>query len=94
MLFFINYLMMPMKKIKNIQELKVRKKELEQRKEELEKALKYDWRDVKESLQPASIAKQLLGSVFSRKEKEGSNKGFLSKIAAMFMNRKNKQEDF
>lgn len=53
-----------MKKFKNIQQLKEEKKRLAQRKLELEKAIRYDWRDVKESLNP----KQLVAGLFFRKE--------------------------
>lgn len=39
-----------MKKIKSIKQLKAEKERLRQRKTELEKAIQYDWRDVKDSL--------------------------------------------
>lgn len=45
-----------MKKYKSIQQLKEDKKILTRRKAELEKAIRYDWRDVKESLNPVQLA--------------------------------------
>jgi hypothetical protein len=41
-----------MKKIRNIKQLKAEKKQLNQRQVELEKAMKYDWRDLKDNLRP------------------------------------------
>ncbi|CAN5901395.1 hypothetical protein BH11BAC4_BH11BAC4_21290 [soil metagenome] len=82
-----------MKKIRSIQELKTLKKQLEQRKHELEKSIQYDWRDVKESLQPVNMAKQVFRNVFTLKEKSVSKPGVFSKIVALFTGRKNKRED-
>ena len=58
-----NYLQKMMKKIKNIQQLNAEKKQLAQRKVELEKAIKYDWRDVKESLKPGNVAVQVFSKL-------------------------------
>jgi predicted transcriptional regulator len=55
--------MKAMKKIKSIKHLNAERKRLEERKAELEKAIKYDWRDVKDSLRPGNIASQVFASV-------------------------------
>jgi hypothetical protein len=54
-----------MRKIKNIQQLNAEKKRLKQRQAELEKAIQYDWRDVKESITPQSIGEKLVEEVFN-----------------------------
>lgn len=80
-----------MKKIKNIQELQAEKKKLEERQAELEKAIKYDWRDVKESLKPGNIAGQFFSGFFKRKEKTEQRSffgGILSKLSAKWFNKK------
>ncbi len=69
-----------MRKIKNIQELKTEKKMLAKRKAELEKAIHYDWLDVKNSLQPKNLASNLLSSVRSSEEEYTGS--FLSSLAA------------
>lgn len=68
-----------MKKIKNIQQLKAAKKKLAQRREELEKAIRYDWRDVKESLYPANMGKTILSSI-SGNNKEQDATGFFASL--------------
>lgn len=55
-----------MKKIKNIRQLNAEKKRLAQRQAELEKAIKYDWRDVKESLTPQHIGEKVFGTIFGK----------------------------
>lgn len=67
-------------KIKSIQQLKAEKKTLTKRQAELEKAIRYDWRDVKDSLLPQSFASLMLSKV--AKEKEKSPDSFLSTLAA------------
>ena len=49
-----------MKKFKNAKQLKQEKNRLKMRQAELEKAIKYDWRDVKSSLTPKNIAGQVM----------------------------------
>lgn len=49
-----------MKKIKNMSHLKAQKKKLQQRQKELEKAISYDWRDLKESFKPKNVAAQVI----------------------------------
>lgn len=66
-----------MKQIKNIRQLKAEKKRLAQRLAELEKAIKYDWRDVKESIKPKSIGDEIWSSVFGQK-KENDSSGILA----------------
>jgi cell division septum initiation protein DivIVA len=74
-----------MKKIKNIKQLKAEKKQLMQRRDELEKAIKYDWRDVKESLKPKNVSNQVLSKLFDGKDKEDSFAAEgISQVAASF----------
>ncbi len=62
-----------MKKIKSIKQLKAEKKRLIERQAELEKATKYDWRDVKESLSPGNVAGQAFSKMFEEKGKQNGN---------------------
>lgn len=59
-----------MEKINSIKELKFRKEQLAQRKVELEKAIKYDWRDLKETMTPLNVVGQMISNLFSKKNKE------------------------
>ena len=77
-----------MKKFKNAKQLKEEKKRLKMRQAELEKAIRYDWRDVKDSLKPKNIAGQVMAGL--RGEKEPGNRsesGILSEMAAKFASR-------
>jgi hypothetical protein len=62
-----------MKKIKSIKQLKAEKERLIERQAELEKAIKYDWRDVKESLTPTNVAGQAFSKIFEEKDKQNGN---------------------
>lgn len=62
-----------MKTIKNIRQLKAEKKRLAQRQAELEKAIKYDWRDVKESITPQHIGEKICSTVFGKSSNGGSS---------------------
>lgn len=76
-----------MKKIKNIRQLKARKVHLKKRQDELEKAIKYDWLDLKESLRPGNAAQQVLSAIFKKGEtraKESFVTDTVSSIAAGF----------
>jgi len=76
-----------MKKIKTIKQLKAEKQQLAQRRSELEKAIKYDWRDVKESLRPGNVAGQVFSTLTGKNEKQEADSliaGAVSKIAARF----------
>jgi hypothetical protein len=73
-----------MKRIKTIQQLKAEKKKLEHRRLELEKAIKYDWRDVKESLKPKNLASDAFSSFFKEKE-NGKAHTFLSEGLAQLV---------
>lgn len=54
------------------------KKQLQQRKVELEKAIQYDWRDLKESLKPRNAAGDFFAGMFNGKEKEKHDKDFFA----------------
>lgn len=57
-----------MKKMSNIRELRQEQQRLRMRQLELEKAIHYDWRDVKESLRPKNVVKQVLAPVTGESE--------------------------
>ncbi len=59
------------KKIKSIKQLNAEKKRLLQRQAELEKAIRYDWRDVKESLKPKYVAGKVIAKLFDKTEQNG-----------------------
>lgn len=59
-------------KINSTKQLKAEKKRLKQRQGELEKAIRYDWQDVKETMKPRNLASQAFSGIFDRKE--GVNK--------------------
>ncbi len=69
-----------MKKIKSIKELRFERNKLLQRQAELEKAIKYDWRDLKDGFKPSNVAGQLLNTVCEKKEKKANGifTGYLS----------------
>ena len=74
-----------MKTFKNSEQVREEKKRLKLRRAELEKAIRYDWRDVKDSLRPSNIAGQVFSGVKTEKETEGRTEaGILSEIAAKF----------
>lgn len=62
-----------MKKINSIKHLNAEKKRLEIRKAELEKAIRYDWRDVKDSLRPGNIARQVFSSGCNKEDTTGND---------------------
>lgn len=62
-----------MKKIKSIKHLNAERKRLEERKAELEKAIRYDWRDVKDSLKPGNIAGQVFASACKKENASGND---------------------
>lgn len=74
-----------MHKIGSIKQLKARQKKLEQRKLELEKAIRYDWLDVKQSLRPKNIAGQVFTHIFEQDQQNGDSSlaNTLSQLAAV-----------
>ena len=55
---------------------------------ELEKAIRYDWRDVKSSLTPKNIAGQVMAGIRSEREPGSrSESGLLSELAVKFASR-------
>ena len=59
-----------MNKIRSIKQLKARQKKLEQRKAELEKAIRYDWHDVKETMKPKNVVSQVFAQFFNKEQQE------------------------
>lgn len=65
-----------MKKIKRLRHLKRERQRLRQRRTELEAAIRNDWQEIRQSLQPANLAKEALSAstswlrklFFSRKD--------------------------
>lgn len=74
-----------MNKIRSIKQLKARQKKLEQRKTELEKAIRYDWLDVKESIKPKNVAGQVFAHIFTKEQQNGDSTlaNTLSQLAAV-----------
>lgn len=74
-----------MNKIRSIKQLKARQKKLEQRKSELEKAIRYDWLDVKESIKPKNVAGQVFAHIFNKQPLNGESSlaNTLSQLAAV-----------
>ena len=72
-----------MKKFKNIQQLEDEKKTLARRKAELEKAIRYDWRDVKESLNPVQLAAGFFAKKEQKKEETQSSSVLQDTIAGI-----------
>ncbi len=66
-----------MKKINSIKHLKAEKKRLADRRAELEKAMKYDWRDVKDSMKPMNLASQFL-SGFTKPTENAGGRTFIA----------------
>jgi hypothetical protein len=69
---------MTMKKIKNIKQLRFERSRLLQRQAELEKAIRYDWRDLKDGFKPLNITDQLFDNDYNNKEK--NSRGFFNSI--------------
>ena len=74
-----------MNKIRSIKQLKARQKKLQQRKTELEKAIRYDWLDVKESIKPKNVAGQVFAHIFNNQQpnEDSSLANTLSQLAAV-----------
>ncbi len=74
-----------MKKIKSINQLEAEKDQLHKRRNELAKAIKYDWRDLTDSLKPSHVAMQVLSKVFEKNETRSESpygyKRFLGSIS-------------
>ncbi len=77
--------MMMMNKITSIKQLKARQKKLEQRKVELEKAIRYDWLDVKNSIKPKNVASQVFAHILDKEQQNGESSlaNTLSQMAAV-----------
>jgi hypothetical protein len=79
--------MKPITRIKNIRQLKIEQQQLVQRQAELEKAIRYDWRDLKNSIRPKNVAGQVLSNLFVGTEKKKENAvvaDSVSQLAARF----------
>jgi len=82
--YYLKKILKQMKKIKNINQLKAETRRLEQRRQELEKAIKYDWRDVKDSLRPKNLADEVISN-FLKEQGNGKGHTFLSEGLAQLV---------
>ncbi len=72
-----------MNRINSTKQLKAEKKRLKQRQGELEKAIRYDWQDVKETMKPRNLANQAFSGIFDEKDTEKkAGKDMVSEVAA------------
>jgi hypothetical protein len=62
-----------MKKIKSIKQLPAEKKRIKLREEELEKKIRGNWNELKETLKPASIAKETFNNAMKHKTENNVN---------------------
>ena len=58
---------MKMKRIKTIKQLKAEQIRINQQQEELEDKIRSNWRELKESLRPVNIAKDVIGNFLKSK---------------------------
>ncbi len=72
-----------MKKIKSIKQLRSEKRRLRERRAELEKAIKYDWKDLKDSFQPGKVADDFFSGGSGNKG-ENNGRSFFSETASQF----------
>ena len=73
------------KKIRSMKQLNAEKKRLLQRQAELEKAIRYDWRDVKDSLTTKNFTGEVLAKLFVPASENGESTlaAGLSQLAAV-----------
>jgi uncharacterized protein YllA (UPF0747 family) len=62
-----------MKKIKSIKQLQNEKRRIKLREEELEKKIRGNWNELKESLKPASIVKETFSNAMKHKAENNVN---------------------
>ena len=62
-----------MKKINSIKQLQAEKKRIQQHQEELENKIRGNWKELKDCLNPASIAKEALSKVIRNKTEHNMN---------------------
>lgn len=75
-----------MKKNSSIKQLEEEKQKLFRRQLELEKVIKYDWRDVKESFNPLHIANSIISGFNKKKDSENKHSFIAENISEMFSN--------
>jgi hypothetical protein len=62
-----------MKKIKSIKQLLAEKRRIKLREEELEKKIRGNWKELKETLKPVSIAKETFSNAMKHKTEDNVN---------------------
>ena len=70
-----------MKKIKNIGQLKAEQQRLKEQQLELEELIDDDWYEIKDSLRPKNITRQVFSAVFSKPE-PGESKSIFKYLAS------------
>ncbi len=70
-----------MKKINNIEQLKAEQQKLKERQRELEYLIEEDWHEIKDSITPKNITRQIFSTVFSKPE-PGEGKTILTYLAS------------
>lgn len=68
-----------MKKIKSIHQLKAEKKRIKQQRTELEKQIRTNWSELKDSVKPSNLAKEAYGKVLENRTEANLNEGCLLK---------------
>lgn len=68
-----------MKTIRSKQQLQEEKRRLKQRQEDLEKAIRQDWADLKYTLKPSSLAKEAVDHFIDKKMERSEKDGGLLK---------------
>jgi hypothetical protein len=72
-----------MKKIKNMRQLKAQKQQLLSRRVALEKAIEYDWRDLKESIRPKNITSLVLSKMLDNRYENNTSTQLADNAAAL-----------
>ena len=70
-----------MKKIRNIEQLKAEQQKLKEQQLHLEYLIQEDWLDIRESVRPKNITRQVFSAVFTKPE-AGEGKTILTYLAS------------
>ncbi len=73
-----------MKKIRNLEQLKAERNRIKLQQEELENKIRSNWRDLKECLRPANIAKDMIGSFLKSKTEKNIDEEDLFKSSITY----------
>jgi hypothetical protein len=73
-----------MKKIKSIKQLRAEKKRIKLEQSEIENKMREHWTELKETVRPANIAREAIGSIFRKKTTENQPESKLLNTAINF----------